>query len=186
MYGAHLAVYLCVAVVTEWGNPRFFAYRKIQSQAPTLPRSLEIRKSVLSLLFTSACFTAAVLIQRQMWAGYPWSTGIWPGIVGFVALTVAHDTWFYWGHRAMHTRPLGWIHKDHHKAKVCTAWSNDNMSLTEACLLQVFLPLAMLVGPVSVFTFWDRICGTMDPDYDARVRGFNAEAAARKRHAAAE
>ena len=41
------------------------------------------------------------------------------------------DTWFYWAHRLLHTRPLYFLHREHHSFKPTTTMSYVAMSVPE-------------------------------------------------------
>ena len=73
----------------------------------------------------------------------------------FVALLFGFQVFYYFLHRAMHTRALLWMHRWHHRSQVTTALSAQSMSLFEALgwmLGYVGLPLAFsLVAPIG---FW--------------------------------
>ena len=41
------------------------------------------------------------------------------------------DTWFYWAHRLLHTKPLYWLHREHHSFRPTTTMSYVAMSVPE-------------------------------------------------------
>jgi Delta7-sterol 5-desaturase len=63
------------------------------------------------------------------------------------------EVWHYYSHRAMHSRSLHWIHKEHHKSRVCSPFTALSFSLTEKLLFSLGLfsvPLVVAqVMPVS-------------------------------------
>lgn len=73
----------------------------------------------------------------------------------FLSLMIGFQVFYYFLHRAMHTRHLLWIHRWHHRSQVTTALSAQSMSPLEAAawmLGYVGLPLVMsLVVPIG---FW--------------------------------
>jgi len=65
------------------------------------------------------------------------------------ALVVAHDTWFYWTHRALHDRR--WfraVHGRHHASLHPTPWAAYAFHPVEALVQAIFLPLFLLLVPM--------------------------------------
>jgi sterol desaturase/sphingolipid hydroxylase (fatty acid hydroxylase superfamily) len=66
-----------------------------------------------------------------------------------VLIAVAHDTWFYWTHRALHHR--GWfraVHGRHHASLHPTPWAAYAFHPIEALVQAIFLPLFLLLAPM--------------------------------------
>ena len=153
-------------------------------------------------------------VARHGWAWW-WAS--------LVVIVVAHDTWFYWTHRALHHRR--WfraVHGRHHASMHPTPWAAYAFHPVEALVQAMFLPLFLVSVPVHTgvlavfllhiilrntighcahelfpwrwtprgwlrwitpvshhhfhharnrgnyglyFTWWDRPCGTEDPEY---------------------
>ncbi|CAN7741781.1 sterol desaturase family protein [Variovorax sp. LjRoot175] len=78
-------------------------------------------------------------------------------LVSFVALVLAHDTWFYWTHRWMH-HPVVFrlLHRTHHRSVAPTPWAAYSFAPAEAVVQAVFLTLTLLVlplHPLVIFVF---------------------------------
>lgn len=71
----------------------------------------------------------------------------------FLVIVLLHDAYFYWAHRAMHTR---WVfrkvHRLHHKSRTPTPWAAYAFAPSEAIVQAGFLPLAGLVLPLHELT----------------------------------
>jgi sterol desaturase/sphingolipid hydroxylase (fatty acid hydroxylase superfamily) len=68
----------------------------------------------------------------------------------FVASLLVFDTWFYWGHRLLHTKLLyRRIHQWHHVAVTPTVWSNNSDKLLDNCVLQSYWLLVHFILPIS-------------------------------------
>lgn len=62
-------------------------------------------------------------------------------------MILAHDTYFYWLHRAMHhPRLFRPMHLHHHKSRTPTPWTAYSFSVWEAILEAAFVPLFLLVA----------------------------------------
>ena len=135
------------------------ASRKIQRREAT---RADFRREFLASLRTVIVYT--VVIIPMIWAFQHGVLKFYSGPVsalGFAgylaAILLAHDTWFYWTHRAMHTpRLFKTFHKFHHLTATPTPWTAYSFDIGEAFVMVLFMPLyALLVptpGPV-IFTF---------------------------------
>jgi lathosterol oxidase len=226
VYAMLLAAYVpsCLAIGRL---SRKLAAAKLQPRAtpPALVRR-DIRQSVISLAAIAALFGTG----HWLYAEFGWGLAPLHGALGlalsFVLSLVLFDTWFYWFHRLIHSRPLyARVHRWHHLTVTPVAWSNnsdrlvDNLFLQSYWLVAHFLvpaapavllahklydqitgvvghsgyehggiwcrpPLSPLVGVThhdqhhrffrcnyaTHFTWWDRLMGTLHPDYDAELR----------------
>jgi sterol desaturase/sphingolipid hydroxylase (fatty acid hydroxylase superfamily) len=185
----------------------------------------EIRQSAWSLVATSLCLAVGLTLQWKGWTLVePLPLSWWSAPLMFVVAMIVFDTWFYWGHRAMHMKALYPFHQFHHRSVAPTVWSNDSFTFVDAFVMQsfyiwapIFLPIPplLLVGHrvfdhfngmighlghefaaskltrapspmvctvyhdihhelfrynfANFFTFWDRVGGTLHPDYDRLV-----------------
>lgn len=79
------------------------------------------------------------------------------GGLSLVLVIVAHDAWFYWTHRFLHTRQMfRWAHRVHHRSVAPTPWAAYSFAPGEAVVQAIFLPLILLILPlhammISVF-----------------------------------
>jgi lathosterol oxidase len=91
-------------------------------------------------------------LQEYTGAITPWS------YLGYLAaMVLAHDTWFYWTHRAMHT-PLLFksFHRFHHRTVTPTAWTAYSFAIPEAAMMFLFMPVWFALVPTPelvIFTF---------------------------------
>jgi Delta7-sterol 5-desaturase len=70
-------------------------------------------------------------------------------ILGYLAaIIVAHDTYFYWVHRAMHHPKLfKSFHRFHHRTVTPTAWAAYSFALPEAVVMALFMPVWLYLVP---------------------------------------
>lgn len=136
-----------------------WAMRKIQRRkASRADFAREFGASVRTVLV----FT--VLAMPMVWAfqhGYlrTWSGTLTPlnYALYLAAMVLAHDTWFYWTHRAMHL-PLLYrsFHRFHHLTITPTAWTAYSFAIPEAAVSFLYMPVWLALvptpGPV-VFAF---------------------------------
>ena len=121
-----------------------FASRKIQRREAT---RADFLREVLAAARTVAVYT--VLAVPTVWAfrqGYlqEYTGALSPLAFAWylAAILLAHDTWFYWTHRAMHT-PLLFrtFHRFHHLTITPTAWTAYSFAIPEAALMYLFMPI---------------------------------------------
>jgi sterol desaturase/sphingolipid hydroxylase (fatty acid hydroxylase superfamily) len=63
-----------------------------------------------------------------------------------VVIVLAHDAWFYWAHRAMHSKALfRATHLHHHKSRTPTPWTAYSFTASEAAIEVAFVPVFLLV-----------------------------------------
>ncbi|MGB3721746.1 MAG: sterol desaturase family protein [Pacificimonas sp.] len=63
----------------------------------------------------------------------------------------AHDTWFYWTHRAMHGRRLfPLMHRVHHDSRPPTAWAAMSFHWTESASGALLFPLLVYIVPIHI------------------------------------
>lgn len=81
------------------------------------------------------------------WTAMP----LWYAPLSVLIYLFAHDTWFYWTHRAMHTRRLfGPMHSVHHASRSPTAWAAMSFHPSEAATGAIVIPLLALIVPIHV------------------------------------
>lgn len=105
----------------------------------------ELRAAVVTLAFDA---TVIVVVARLGWLQLvpPDAQSI---ATTFMALFVFTEVWFYLCHRAMHSRSLFWIHRQHHTALVVDPLTSLSFSLAERALL--------LGGIVLFVILWSRV-----------------------------
>ncbi len=134
---------------------RALASRRIQAR---LPQPGQVRREVLASLRSVAVFALiGPLVVLGILTGVsqayvdPMARGpVW-FFASLIILIVAHDAWFYWTHRLMH-RPRWFrrFHRLHHRSRTPTPWTAYAFNVGEAVLHALFLPVILLVLPVSL------------------------------------
>jgi len=146
-YTSLLALYFGLGWVIEHIN-RKHPERRIQQRFMKDQVAMEIRKSVISLATIAFYVTGGLFAQFKGWTLKPIELGWISGPLSFIAAMVIYDTWFYWGHRMMHTNLLYRFHSLHHKSVVPTPWSNNSDSLIGAFVEQSFFLFAPFFLPL--------------------------------------
>lgn len=85
----------------------------------------------------------------------------------FALMVLAHDAYFYWIHRAMHSKALfRATHLHHHKSRTPTPWTAYSFTSAEAFFEAAYVPLFLLVtsqfgisyaGYAILFFLWHQI-----------------------------
>ncbi|TAJ36945.1 MAG: DUF2147 domain-containing protein [Reyranella sp.] len=129
------------------------ARRKLQARDPaTGQRRREFLASLHTALIFSLIGTIVAVGDHQGWItiyeGFGQAGPLY--LVGSLALMlVAHDTYFYWVHRAMHHRRLfALFHRTHHLSRTPTPWAAYSFAVPEAVVQAAFVPLFLLVVPM--------------------------------------
>ena len=129
------------------------ARRKLQARDAT---GADRRREILASLRTAFIFSllgAIVAVgDHQGWITiYKGFQKVGPlYLVGSLALMlVAHDTYFYWVHRAMHhPRLFALFHRTHHLSRTPTPWAAYSFAVPEAIVHAAFVPLFLLFVPM--------------------------------------
>ena len=81
------------------------------------------------------------------WTAYP----LWYLPLSVLIYLFAHDTWFYWTHRAMHDPRLFKIaHAVHHASRPPTAWAAMSFHPIEALTGAVVIPVLVFLVPIHI------------------------------------
>jgi lathosterol oxidase len=151
VYALLLALYVGLGLALS----RVFDARRPRLQArdpdPQLVRR-DFRQSVRSLFSIAAFFALGSVLQRSGFGFAAPHPGAASALAGLFASLFVFDTWFYWGHRLLHTRPLfKRIHGWHHVTKTPSVWSNNSDSFPDNCVLQSYWLFAHFLFPVSAY-----------------------------------
>jgi sterol desaturase/sphingolipid hydroxylase (fatty acid hydroxylase superfamily) len=165
IYAVTVAIYFVLGFGITWLNDRN-PERRIQKNRRGEKRMREeIRHSLSSILITCLSVTIGLFAQYQGWALTPWAFSWWTAVPLFLLTMVLFDAWFYFAHRALHTKLLYKYHALHHKSVAPTAWSNDSIGLVDTALSQGFYAVVVFVVPISPYILlahrlFDQINGT--------------------------
>lgn len=111
---------------------------------------LELTGNVVFLLVQTAALTAVLASGLPRYGAPSWSFGL----ATFFGLMLGFQVYYYFLHRAMHTRALVRFHRWHHKSRVTTPLSGQSVSFVEAigwAIGYALLPaLASLAVPISL------------------------------------
>lgn len=124
------------------------------------PKPKVIRHEITLSLISSFIYAAPGAVLIGIWNGggtalYSAPVTSAGGIV-YLGLSAAiylfaHDTYFYWTHRAMHHPKFYRLtHAGHHKSKQPTPWASFSFDPLEAAISAWFLPALALFIPIHV------------------------------------
>ena len=116
--------------------------------------SREIGASIRTLVVFTALATPAFWLRSEGFM--PWTAGAatsgWAVAIWVIALLIAHDAWFYWTHRLMHSpRLFARWHRTHHRSVSPTPFAAYSFDWREAIVQALFsvLCIALLPMPMS-------------------------------------
>jgi sterol desaturase/sphingolipid hydroxylase (fatty acid hydroxylase superfamily) len=143
---------LAALLVFAWA-PAWLRRRRLQARRPgAADFRREIGFSLLTvLIFSLTGFGIYVGMQAGLFEVYG-DVGLhgWGWLAASIVLAVlAHDTYFYWAHRAMHHPWLyRRVHRLHHRSTTPTPWAAYAFHPAEALIEAGFLPLFLLAVPM--------------------------------------
>jgi len=150
VYAILLATYAASCVAVGRLNRRLAA-AKIQARetSPALVRR-DRRQSLVSLAAIAAMFGTGHWLHAEFGWGLAPADGIAGIVLSFVLSLVLFDTWFYWFHRLIHTRPFyRRVHQWHHMTVTPVAWSNNSDRLVDNLFLQSYWLVAHFLVPAA-------------------------------------
>jgi Delta7-sterol 5-desaturase len=158
-FGRYLIAASLVASLVWLLRQTSWASRKIQKREATRADFIrEFTASIRTVIVYVAVSIPVIWAFRNGWLERYEGT---VGPLGFAlylgAILIAHDAWFYWAHRAMHT-PLLYkrFHRFHHRTITPTAWTAYAFAVPEAFVMAIFVPLYAVIVPTPepvLFTF---------------------------------
>ena len=126
--------------------------RRIQERRAT---SQDYRREILSSLRTVFFFGVTTLatvvgVETGVITFDDGEASGWIIALHFAIVVLAHDAYFYWAHRAMHSKALfKATHLHHHKSHTPTPWTAYSFSAWEAVREAAYLPLFLLAISLS-------------------------------------
>lgn len=161
IYGITLARYIFIAGIAYFIFYTIFKNwlknSKIQSRSV---RKKDLRREIVHSALSCAIFAiiSIILISDPVKKttliyeradDYPYW---WMGISVIVALVI-HDTYFYWMHRLLHTKPLyRTAHQLHHRSNNPSPWSCYSFHIIEAFFESVILILLVYIMPMHIIS----------------------------------
>lgn len=131
--------------------------RQIQPRTATLA---DFRREVSASLVTILIYLlVAIPIDWSLHNGIMTYGGddhpLWYMLMMFGLMVLGHDAYFYWTHRAMHTRLLfKTFHRHHHQSTTPTPWTAYSFAVPEAVVNALFFPLWLVFIPTpGIVTF---------------------------------
>jgi len=153
LYAASLIILFTTGTIMVLLN-RLHPERRIQKRAPSHEAIRDIKSSMGQLTITSLCLSLGLFAQAKGWTLFaPVELSWWSVPVFFVVSLILHDTWFYWGHRILHTKMFYRFHKPHHMTITPTVWSNDAGSSVDTLFAHSYYALVLFVLPIPPLVF---------------------------------
>jgi Delta7-sterol 5-desaturase len=166
-YAILLAAYVASCLVVGRLNRRIAAAKLQSRQTPPAQIRRDRKQSLVSLAVIAALFGTGHWLHAEFGWGLAPAGGVLGVALSFVASLVVFDTWFYWFHRLIHTRPLyGRVHRWHHLTVTPVAWSNNSDRLVDNLFLQSYWLVAHFLIPAAPFVLlahklYDQITGVV-------------------------
>ena len=119
----------------------------------------QIAREIGWSLLSAAIYGAPAGVVAWGWQARGWTRlytdpqawPLWWMPLSVLVYLMAHDTWFYWTHRAMHApKPFRAMHAVHHASRPPTAWAAMSFHPYEALTGAVVIPALLFVVPIHV------------------------------------
>ena len=169
-FGRYLIATMLMALVV-WAvtRSRWGAARRIQNRFAS---SGDMRREFLSSARTSMVYFGVTIVmilglRAGVFQRINGSLGLGIDLAILAGIIVAHDAYFYWVHRAMHSRLLfKTFHRHHHRSITPTPFAAYSFAWPEAVVMAAFVPLWQLFVATPgwvLFTFlnWQIIRNVM-------------------------
>jgi len=164
------ALLLIVYFVTGW---LFYSNDPARADKIQVGRALppeKVRRDIVQSVRSLASIALMFAIGHTLYTKFDiglvaWPTSVWSVVGSFLLSMLAYDTWFYWMHRLLHTKPFyRRIHRWHHLSLPSVAWSNNSDTFVDNLFLQSYWLAAHLIVPVApvvllVHKLYDHISG---------------------------
>lgn len=145
---------IIMMVARRWSEVRRIQKRRAQWKDYWREFSSSLRTVVVFALTT----ISTVLMIDAGWVQFYDGGSNWVIFaVQLIAMTVAHDAYFYWMHRGLHLKPMfRFSHLHHHKSHTPTPWAAYSFSTFEAFAEAAFVPAYLVItstlfGPIDSF-----------------------------------
>jgi Delta7-sterol 5-desaturase len=149
-YTSLLGIYFLFGKGISVWNQRLGSAKKIQSKiCSEADINRDILQSSKSLFFIALMLTGGLFCQRIGFTMRPTQLTLLSSLLWSLASMLIFDTWFYWGHRLIHTKALyRRIHAWHHRSITPTVWSNNSDTLLDDLILQSYFFFAPFFLPI--------------------------------------
>lgn len=149
-YAVLLGIYFLFGKwISSW-NQRLGFLKKIQDKSSS---EIEINRDIIqsskSLFFIALMISGGLFCQQMGFAMHPVHLAPLTSLLWYLASMLIFDTWFYWGHRLLHTKFFyRHIHAWHHRAVTPTVWSNNSDTFLDDLILQSYFFFAPFFLPI--------------------------------------
>lgn len=119
----------------------------------------QIQAEIFHSLMATIVFAIPAGLVAWGWHNHGWTMiytdisamPLWYLPLSLCLYLFAHDTWFYWTHRAMHIPRLFRImHMVHHQSRPPTAWAAMSFNISEAVTGAIVIPLLVFFIPIHI------------------------------------
>ena len=150
----NLSVYLVTAYAIDFICKIISRDNKIAQYIDNRPfkkgqKSVEIKNGFIACIM----FAFVSLFARELFVGViPLS--ITDLLIEVLAFILFYETYSYWVHRLLHTRPFRKAHSVHHYSVRTSVWSAYSVHPLEAVLIGMSAPIFMLMFPVHLIVIF--------------------------------
>ena len=142
----HLIVYAFILIFRSRKVKKIYNVEATEEQLKHELENSFLTSPLHASLLWLALFSGLLVDHQTTWVNFLYT---------FAIVFVWTEIWHYFSHRAMHTKALLFIHREHHKSKVTNPLSSISFSFLEKLIFSVgiIVPVSLLsaVIPVSFY-----------------------------------
>jgi Delta7-sterol 5-desaturase len=163
-----VAAYFATGLTVSWLVGRISAQKIQDRRAPREQILRDLKQSIQSLAVIAGMFGLGQWMNEVLGWGFRFASSNWlQTALSLAASLVIFDTWFYWLHRLLHTKPFyRRIHMWHHQTTTPEVWSNNSDLMLDNFFLQSYWLVAHFILPIApgvllAHKLYDQITGVI-------------------------
>jgi len=142
----HLIVYIFILIFRSRKVKRIYNVEATEQQLKEELNNSFLTSPLHAFLIWLALYSGFLVDHETNWLNFLYT---------FAIVFVWTEIWHYFSHRAMHTKALLFIHREHHKSKITNPLSSISFSFLEKLIFSagIIIPISFLSGfiPVSFY-----------------------------------
>ncbi|WP_163835649.1 sterol desaturase family protein [Spartinivicinus ruber] len=146
----NIVVFVSTATILDYAIAGLISKYKFGSYIDDCPLKLNQKKiEIQNGIVACVIFGVGSLITRELFSQV-WPVSFISLLIQLVAFMIFYESYSYFIHRLLHTKPFLKIHDVHHKSVRVTPWSAYSVHPVEAIFIAMSAPIFMSIFPLSL------------------------------------